>query len=159
MEKNSENYPFEKFPRASLALDVPRGRVLSAILEEMFAHRKSEEGGEVFKLSQLGIWTDKQLAPVVPKVKDGVKIVIKDGFVLASPAGKSEKIQLFSLGSPALAVFNRFNGYTTIEKAAEALEGELNWESAFSFAYTRGLFLAMVVVGVCQPKWTVNAQK
>ena len=157
MDKNRENYSFEKFPRVSLAFDVPRGRFLSAILEETFAHRKSEEGRKVYKLSQLGMWTDQQLAPVVPVVKDGVKIEINDGFVTVFPGGKREKIQLFSLESPALAVFNKFNGYTTIGKVAEALEGELNWESVFSFAYTRGVFLALVVVGVCQPKWSVNA--
>lgn len=108
MKDGSVNYPFEKFPRMNLNFDVPRRRFLSAMLDEMQAHQKTDQGGEVHRLSQLGAWLDERLATVVPKVRSGTKITLQEGAVMGAPAGKSEKIQLFPMDSPALSVFNAF---------------------------------------------------
>lgn len=158
MSKNPEHYPFEKFPRRNLSFEIPRGRFLSAILEEVLAYQKSDDGEEVHKLTQLGTWSDDQLSYIIPVVRPGANITISAGFVVGSSPGKNERIQLFPLDSPALSVFNMFNGYTPLGEAAKVLVDELDWESSRSMAYTRGLFLAMVVVGICQPKYSIHDQ-
>ena len=157
MSKNN-HYPFEKFPHITLTFSVPRKQLLSSILDEMLVSRKRGAGEEAHKLSQLGKWSDEQLAPVVPLVVSGANIKIKESFVTGTSPGKEERIQLFPLDSPALLAFNMFNGYHSLSETASALVEQLNWDSPQSFAYVRGVFLAMVMIGICQPKYAIHEQ-
>ena len=60
MPRPNKSYPFDEFPHVSLSFDIPRKRVLNAILSEALTYGKSIDGGDVLKLSQLGMWSDER---------------------------------------------------------------------------------------------------
>ena len=70
---------------------------------------------------------------------------------MVTPPGGENRIQLFPLDSPATIIFNQFDGHKSLGETAHALVDHIDWELPQSFAYARGVFLAMVLVRICQP--------
>ena len=147
-----EQFAFEKFPRGRLQFRLSRRQLWSALSTEFMVVRKEQQGEDTYKLSDLGALPDEALADVIPVVAPGCRISTGDGFVWGQPSAAAKPIQLFPLDSPALAAFNLFNGLTPLSEAAKYLAAATGWESALSFAFARGLFLSLVLAGVCAPK-------
>ena len=105
----------------------------------------------IANLSQLGNLPDEQLSEIIPKILPDCKILIEHGFVLATPAGADEATELFSVDSPALTVFNQFNGQTFLADVVGTIARNMDWDIDYAFAYVRGVFLSLVVAGVCIP--------
>lgn len=147
-----EEFTFEKFPRGRLQFRFSRRQLWSALSTEFMVVRKEQQGEDTYKLSGLGALPDEALADITPVVAPGCRISTGDGFVWGHPPAAAKPIQLFPLDSPALAAFNLFNGLTPLSEAAKCLAAATGWESALSFAFVRGLFLSLVLAGVCAPK-------
>jgi len=159
MSKDSESFPFGKFPRGNLALGVSRRGFLTALKTEVLVLGGKNEGGLAFKLSELGSWSDQELSEVIPQIKPGSVIQVQDGYVLGyHPETAREKfvskpLILFPLDSPALYAYNLMNGFTTLDQVSSRLADETGWDTIQSFAYVRGLFLWLVWLGICVPRY------
>ena len=145
------SYAFERFPRCKLNLGVSRRQLWSALRTEFVVFGGKAEGGIAYKLADLGDLPDEQLAEVIPQIVSGCEILVRDGFVWGRSPSAHRPIQLFPLGSPVVTAFNQFNGRTPLGEASVRLAQMLGWDAARSFAYARGLFLCLVMVGICRP--------
>lgn len=146
------DYAFDQFPRGEIHIATPRRRLLSAIMAEVHVYNKKSEGHVGKKLSDLGSWTDEDLLCVTPIFTPGSKFEQKGGFMYGT-ASSGREILLFSAASPAMAVFQLFDGVNTLTEIADTLSIKTGWDEEKTFAYTRGVFLSLVTIGLCQPKW------
>jgi hypothetical protein len=151
MPEAAEKYAFEKFPRRPLVSGVTRRRLWSALTTEFLVYSGKGRGGTACKLADLGELPDEQLAEVVPEVVPGCEIAVRGGFAWGRPPLAGRPIELFPLDSPALTAFNLFNGLTPLGEAGVRLAQASGWDEARSFAYVRGLFLCLVMAGICRP--------
>jgi len=104
------------------------------------------------KLDDLPRLPRAELARIVPGIVPGVKIQPRAGEVWAEPPGNGRKaVRLFGDDPAALALFNQFNGQTTIGGAARQLEEVMQWPAERSFAVARAFFLHLVRLGVSVP--------
>jgi len=149
---NNEEYIFENVPRKPLPRPFARSKLLAAFADELTAQSQKAAGKRVLQLSDLGTCPDEELRPMIPIMLPKSKISIKDGFVIGASSMTGKSYRLFPIASPALTAFNLINGFNTLEQISQRLEQETGWEAARSFAYTRGLFLSLVVGGLCMPK-------
>lgn len=149
---NPDEFPFEEIPRKALPIPIARSKLLSAISVELSTESQKTEGKKVMRLSDLGSCPDQELKPVIPTVLPESKIMIKGGDVYGESPVTGKSYRLFALDSCALTVFNLFNGSTTLETISKTLAQETGWTQERSFAYTRGVFLALVAAGLCTPK-------
>ena len=143
---------FESFPHKALPIPIARSRFFSAVVEEMHAHSEKLDGKRVLKLSELGNYSDDDLQPIIPMIVPKSDISLKDGHIVGKSAMTGQSYRLFSVSSPALIVFNMINGNNTVKTISEALAKETEWTTERSFAYTRGVFLSLVIAGLCVPK-------
>jgi hypothetical protein len=152
MSKHIEQYAFEQVPHAPLPFNVNRRLLYKALFTELNVHSGKNAGGTAYKLSDLGLWSDEQIYMLTPEVTAGCQISLAEGMITGQPSGTPKPISLFPLASPALSAFNQFNGQTLLGEVARQLAKEKAWEYAHAFAFVRGLFLWLVLSGVCQPK-------
>ena len=150
--KSVEDYPFEQFPRGEIRLSTPRRRFLADLMAEIHVHNKKSEGHVGRKLSDLGSWSDEDLLSVTPMIIPGCKIEM-DGDYLSGTSVGGRPVLLFSKGSPAFLVYGLFDGVNSLDEIADTLARQTGWEAEKAFAYTRGVFLSMVVLGLCQPRF------
>ncbi|HJW89097.1 MAG TPA: hypothetical protein VJ436_00505 [Anaerolineales bacterium] len=152
MSEQRGYYNFEDFPRGRLAFQVPRRLFLGTLLTEVLVASGEGRGGEGYKLAELGEWADADLALLIPGIANGCEISVEAGFVCGRLPNRRRSTRLFPVESHALSVFNQFDGQTPLGEAAACLARETECDLASSFAYTRGVFLWLVLAGVCLPK-------
>jgi hypothetical protein len=152
MVKPAAEYPFEQFPRGEIKVITPRRKFLSAIMTQVRVYNKSGSTHVGRKLSDLGLWTDEQMYCVAPILAPGSQIERKEQYLCATPTG-GRPLMLFPQTSPAMTVFELFDGVNTLVEIADTLAVQTGWPEEKAFAYTRGVFLSLVTVGLCQPKW------
>ena len=146
-----DRYAFEKVAHGRLAFKAGHCQLFPALLSELQAFNNNVDGKAIAKLSDLGNCTDEEIARMVPSVVSGCQISLVDGHVYGQPPGISKPFELFPTDIPALAVFNMFNGMTTIADVCDRLSQRTGWDSQRAFAYSRGVFLWLVVAGICMP--------
>jgi len=115
--------------------------------------RSQGRGANAYTLAQLGEWPDDELAEIQPVVVAGCQISVQDNFVYVHLQGVEVRKKLFSLDSPALTVFNLFNGLNSLGEISQQLGEDSDWDERRSFAYTRGVFLTLVKAGICLPRY------
>lgn len=139
------------FPHKQLPFGVTRRQFFKSMLTEVEVRSGTREGGEGCKLAELGLWTDAQISRVVPVVNPGMKIMVKNDFVFGIQPGGEEK-KLFKITSTACRIFNEFDGMSNIGDIAEALTFSVGWDRQYCLSYVRGVFLTMVLDGICCPR-------
>ncbi len=152
MSEIIKNYDFENYPRQPLPEMISRRDLLSALVTKIKVESRKNQGQRVLNLSELGNLSDEKLAPLIPMVLENSIISVKDDFVIGQPPGSAISHQLFPVHSPAMTAFDLINGFNTLEQISTRLANETGWANPRCFAYTRGLFLALVVAGLCRPK-------
>jgi hypothetical protein len=152
MSETSDPYAFDKIPHCNIPFNVDRSQFISKLVTEFLVYSGKGEGGSAYKLSDLGIWPDEQIAMLMPYVIPSCKITIQDGFIYGQSSTSHKHRRLFPLDSPALTAFNMFNGELLISEVSQRLAQETGWETERSFAYVRGLFLSLVCAEICLPK-------
>ncbi len=150
-QRDDTRYAFEQVPRGQLAFKANRRKFLPSLLVEIQAFNKKADGGAVLKLADLGNCSDEELAGIIPVIVPGCEISLINDSVYARPPDAIEPFELFPVGTPALKVFNLFNGFNTLDEACYQLLLETDWEIPRAFAYVRGVFLWLVLAGVCRP--------
>jgi hypothetical protein len=147
-------YAFEKVPHGRLAFKTGPGKLFPAVLSELQAYNHKVDGQAVLKLSDLGNCPDDEIARMIPAVVPNCQISLVDDHVYGQPPLAARPFELFPIDLPAAAVFNQFNGMTTVAEASANLAAQTGWEPERAFAYTRGLFLWLVLAGICLPTGT-----
>jgi len=143
-----EQVRFDQFPHGYLTFKVSRRKLLPALLNNL--HQFTSDV-PTYGLAELGIWEDEKLGEVIPKVTRESLITLEKGIVYSSVSGSEIPVQLFTVQSPALMVFNGMNGRTSLSQIAAQLTAERGWEPDYSFNFTRGVFLWLVLCRVCEP--------
>ena len=150
-DQPDERYDFENFPYQRLNFGLTRRQLWASLATNVQVYSGKAEGGTAYKLADLGCLPEEILAAVLPQVVPGCAITVEDGFVWGQPPGKPQAARLFPLDSPALTAFNLFNGQTALLEVSRQLSEAYAWDMAHSFAYARGLFLVLILTGVCLP--------
>ena len=148
----SDESAFENFPHKPLPIPISRRKMIPALADEFVAQSQKSGGKRVVSLADLGACADEELKTIIPLMQRGNKITVREGSVFGESQLTGKSYRLFTVPSPALSAFNLMNGYNTLEQIASALEKETGWESVRAFAFARGVFLSLVVAGLCAPK-------
>jgi hypothetical protein len=126
---------FAAFPRTRLILKWHRRQLISSLSTELRV-RSAERGGTAsVKIPDLGLLPDEMLEIMTP-VRVGRR----------SPDG------LFPGGSPAARFVELCDGSRMLGQIARALMAEQHWNWPHSLHYARGVFLYLVIEGLCLPK-------
>ncbi len=144
---------FSQVGPRKLSFKYTRRELFSKLWQSVLISRGESEGKGAFTLADLGEWSDSELAGLVPVVVEGCQITVQDGMVVAQSSSTAAPIPLFPQDSTAVTAFNFFNGYNSIQEASTELAAALGWDFEQAFAVTRGLFLFLIEVRVCQPKY------
>jgi hypothetical protein len=152
MDKLAKDYPFEQFPHGEIQLSVPRRRFLSDLMAEIHVYNKKSEGHVGRKLSDLGCWPDEDLFSVIPMIIPGCKIDLEGEYLSGTSVG-GKAVLLFSQNAPAYLVYNLFDGTNSLDEIADTLAHQTGWAAEKAFAYTRGVFLSLVMLGLCRPRY------
>lgn len=147
-----KDYPFEQFPRGEIQLSTPRRRFLADLMAEIRVYNQKSTGHVGRKLSDLGAWPDEDLFSVIPMIVPGSKIEL-DGDYLAGTLPGRRPVLLFRTDSPAYLVYSLFDEVNSLDEIADTLARHTGWPPAKAFAYTRGVFLSLVMLGLCRPKY------
>lgn len=143
---------FINFPRQKLPQQVKRSQMLSALLEELDGSTSASAGQQAFRLVDLGDLADEGLASMTPVLLTDPDLIEEQGYLWKQAARGEKGMQLFPLEEPARLAFECFDGNYNLAAIALKLSTKLGWEFEKAFAYTRGMFLALVFAGVCFPK-------
>jgi hypothetical protein len=147
-----ESFAFDKFPRADLRFSISRRQFWKSIFANWEVFRGKGRGGHAFTLANLGSLPDEALGPFKPAMVPGCRLSMRDNFVWGQPPTVQRLLKLFPSDSPALTAFNLFNGQLTLDEVSGRMAEQMGWAAAYSFAYTRGVFLTLVLAGLCQPQ-------
>jgi len=144
---------FLNFPHMRLQIPISRRVLLSAIIETSSAISRKNDGERVANLADLGTCPDEELANIIPMIMVDAEISIKEGVLCGKSSQTGESHQLFSVDSPAMNVFNQINGENSLTEISQNQAEIHDWNELYSFAYVRGVFLALVVAGLCTPRF------
>ncbi len=150
--QTDDRFAFEEFPRDDITFQFSRREFWSVIVGNVAALHKKGQGTPAYSLANLGSWPDERLVPLMPFVVPGCCIAMHDGFIWGQPSATRPPVKLFPDDSPALSAFNLFNGTVTLGGVSYHLKEITGWDEQRSFAYVRGLFLSLVLAGICQPR-------
>lgn len=142
---------FEQFPREKLTFIVSRRRFWTALVDTALGFTGQGGGVPAFGLDELGCLPDDQIGAIVPRVVDGCQITVNGGWVWMLAPSKTTDVRVLPLTSPALTAFNQFNGCCTLADISTELVSQTDWTPDRAFAYVRGLFLTLVLLGICLP--------
>jgi hypothetical protein len=145
-------FAFDQFPHGKLSFRMTRRQFWSTVVTGLWALSEKSDGVEPYSLANLGIWSNEQLAEVIPVIIPGCQISVDEGCIWGHSPSQSAPSRLFPEESPALTAFNQFNGFTSLEEVSAVLRETTGWDQTHSFAYVRGLFLTLVLEGLCYPQ-------
>ena len=144
---------FINFPRMKLTIPIARRAFFSALIETSVAISRKNEGECVTNLAGLGISPDDELENIIPTIMTDAEISTKNEILVGKSAQTGKSYQLFSVNSPAMDIFNQFNGENTLLEISKNQAKRCSWDKSKCFAYVRGVFLTLVVAGLCTPKF------
>lgn len=147
-----DHFAFEMYPRRDLAVKIDRRQMFRTFATASEVREGQRRGGNAFTLSSLGSLADELLGLLVPATIPGCRIAEDSGLVWAHLPGADRPVALFPIDSPARTILHRFDGRSMVEVIARDLAADQEWSEAKAFAYTRGLFLHLTVLGVCLPR-------
>jgi hypothetical protein len=146
------DYAFANFPRAVLPAITDRRHFFQDLVTDLKVSRTDQKIHPAYRLADLGIMPDTQLVKIVPLMLPGVQITTKGGFLWGCTPGESEPKKLFPESTPAVSVLHGFDGLNTIAFVGSSLALETGWTKEIAFAYTRGVFLWLVLARLVIPK-------
>lgn len=139
------------FPRAPLSLGVVRRGFLPALRSFATACRGEMAGRRSLDLSELGCWSDGELATVVPAFLPGCEVGVEGNRLWVRAPGAATSTSLCLAEAEALRTLRRFRGDVTLGAIAGVLQAETGWPAESCFGYVRALFLSLVVARACRP--------
>lgn len=147
-----DRFAFETYPRGDLPVKIDRRQMFLSFATAARVREAESRGVNAFRLSSLGSLADELLGLLSPAQVPGCRLAEDRGLVWAHLPGARQPVALCSSDSPARTILHRFDGHSMIERIARDLAADQAWSEAKAFAYVRGLFLHLIVLGVCVPR-------
>lgn len=141
----------DDYPRKALPFVCNRRNFFKALVNEVAVLIKTTQGGQSFRLSELGSLPDDQLARIVPAMNPAFEIYVEADYLWSRHKQTGKTFKEFRLNEANRQTFNLFNEQNTLQEIAQQLSQALGWEEGRAFAYARGLFLSLADHLVCQP--------
>lgn len=141
-----------KYPQRDLSFTCSRREFFRALFQEGIVFRGSLQGGQGFRLSDLGSLPDSQLARIRPMLNPDCEISVDQGHAWSRSKKAGSILRLFPTAKENTLTFDMFTGQHTLEEIGQHLAQEMGWDEARAFAQARGLFLSLVERQVCFPK-------
>ena len=138
-------------PTGRMEIKVSRRGVLTAAADAAEERRRSREGLPSYRIESLMDLDDGELSALCPIVNSKAKIDLKGDFVFAETLAAVDPIPLFPVKSPALFIFNQFNGGQTIAEIIDKTAAHTGWDAERSSRAVRTVFLKLCEVRVCEP--------
>ncbi len=135
----------------SMKIRVSRRGMLSAAADAAEEKLRSSHGLPSFRIEDLTAYDDEMLAGIIPAVNRKASISLNRGVVYASTSASVDPIPLFAVDSPALFIFNQFNGRQTIEDINRNVAEHTGWDEERTREVVRSVFLKLCEVRVCEP--------
>lgn len=138
-------------PMERMKIRVSRRGILRAAADAAEERRRSRNGLPSFRIEDLTKFSDQEMAEISPVVNRKAKISLADGVVYAETSSSVEPVPLFPVNSPALFVFNQFNGEQTMAEVIRKVSEHTGWDGEKSRDAVRMIFLKLCEVRVCEP--------
>lgn len=139
-------------PGTPMKIRVSRRGLLSAAADAAEERRRRLNGAQSHRIEELADWPDEALAELFPAVNSRAKIGLSDGVVFAETSAAVDPIPLFRTDSPALFIFNQFNGRQTMGQVIGNVSEHTGWDEEQSRRMVRAVFLKLCEVRVCEPR-------
>ncbi len=140
-----------KKPASSMKIRVSRRGMLSAAADAAEERLRSQKGMPSFRIEDLTSFNDDQLAEIWPIVNKNARISLSDGIVYAETSASVDPIPLFETASPALYIFNQFNGLQPMSGILQKVAEHTGWDEDRTRETVRAVFLKLCEVRVCEP--------
>ena len=138
-------------PSSSMKIRVSRRGVLSAAADAAEERMRSQSGMPSFRIEDLTSFDDEQLAEIWPIVNKSARISLEKGIVYAETSASVDPIPLFEVKSPALFIFNQFNGLQPMSEILPKVTEHTGWDEERTRETVRTVFLKLCEVRVCEP--------
>ena len=138
-------------PSSSMKIRVSRRGVLSAAADAAEERMRSQSGMPSFRIEDLTSFDDEQLAEIWPIVNKSARISLEKGIVYAETSASVDPIPLFEVKSPALFIFNQFNGLQPMSEILPKVAEHTGWDERRTRSFVRAVFLKLCEVRVCEP--------
>ena len=138
-------------PDASLKIRVSRRGILTAAADAAEERLRSRQGFPSYRIEDLAAFSDEEMETLLPVVNKKAVISLDKGVVYAETSAAADPIPLFKLDSPALFIFNQFNGMQTIAEINAKTAEHTGWDPERSCQTVRAVFLKLCEVRVCEP--------
>ncbi len=135
----------------SMKIRVSRRGVLSAAADAAEERIRNREGIPSFRIEDLSSFDDGELSKLYPIVNKKASISLRKSVVYAETSADVDPIPLFDLDSPALYIFNQFNGMQTIGEINKRVAEHTGWDEEKTSETVRAVFLKLCEVRVCEP--------
>jgi hypothetical protein len=142
---------FAAYPRLPLVPRLDRRALLSGLSQELRVSAGRRQGGVAYRLADLGVAPDGDLASVRPRLVEGYTLSDGHGFTWAVHTVHGGRIKICPSNPEAGHVVRAFDGTATLGDVARTLGELTGWDARTSFAYSRGVFLHLVTLGVGVP--------
>ena len=143
-----EHLPIKHTP---MKIRVSRRGMLTAAADAAEERLRSSQGLPSFRIEDLSAFDDGELAGIIPAVNRKAAISLNKGVVYAATSASVDPIPLFGLDSPALFIFNQFNGRQTFEEITRIVSEHTGWDEERTRETVRSVFLKLCEVRVCEP--------
>ena len=135
----------------SMKIRVSRRGMLTAAADAAEERLRTSQGLPSYRIEDLCSYDDEMLAGIIPAVNRKASISLNKGVVYAATSASVDPIPLFGLDSPALYIFNQFNGLQTIEEINRQVAEHTGWDEDRTRETVRSVFLKLCEVRVCEP--------
>ena len=110
-----------------------------------------QEVRNIFPTKDLTSFDNEQLAEIWPIVNKSARISLEKGIVYAETSASVDPIPLFEVKSPALFIFNQFNGLQPMSEILPKVAEHTGWDEERTRETVRTVFLKLCEVRVCEP--------
>lgn len=135
----------------SMKIKVSRRGVMTAAADAAEEKLRSSQGAPSYVIEDLTGFDAEQLDRIIPAVNSRAKISLVKGVVYAETSASVDPIPLFDLASPALYIFNQFNGRQSFAEIITKTAGHTGWDEDRTREMVRMVFLKLCEVRVCEP--------
>ena len=138
-------------PSSEMKIRVSRRGMLSAAADAAEEKIRSQEGFPSFRIEDLVYLDDEKFADIFPIVNKKASISLKKDVVYAETSTSVDPMPLFPVTSPALFIFNSFNGLQSVSEICEKVSDHTGWDEERTWNTVRTVFLKLCEVRVCEP--------
>lgn len=138
-------------PPASIRIRTSRRGLLSAAAEAAEEQRRLRQGVPSYVIEDIAAYDDRQFDALRPAVNRKAKISLENAVVYAETSAAVDPIPLFDSASPALFIFNQFNGRQIMAEVFVKVQACTGWDEAETRRIVRAVFLKLCEARVCEP--------